>query len=171
MSGERIPRGSREYDDEIVEMYEAGYPMKSIGDSIGVSLEFISRRLKWQGVRIRARGERPRGRNIPLRQKIVELYNEGLIVREVAEKVNLHPTTVSYHLHKSGIDNLRQKRKCKNGHDLTKPGSVYLTKKGKYITKVCRKCKKKWNATEQARVRALKEASLELEQQEKKNDD
>ncbi|MEG4031436.1 MULTISPECIES: hypothetical protein [unclassified Microcoleus] len=90
---------------KLRELYEAGKTIDEIANEWEVSPSYIYLRLKKSGVTMRPKRVRPKPKNEELQNKIIQLREQGLSQRKIAETVGFSRSKVQYYL------NLNQKSK------------------------------------------------------------
>jgi DNA-binding NarL/FixJ family response regulator len=88
----------------IARMYQAGNTIKQIADQTGIRPGILKRILAGQGVTLRPGGFTKIVLTPQQSTQIIRLYQAGLHMKEVAEKLNLTARAVSKHLTQSGLN-------------------------------------------------------------------
>lgn len=94
-------------DQQIFELYDQGYGVQRIGERIGRSGEFVWRRLKAMGVKLRKPGGGHSGHfRIPhdVMDRTITLYRAGCSLAEVARETGVAPDTVKFRLRQFGVE-------------------------------------------------------------------
>ncbi|MBF2755965.1 MAG: hypothetical protein ISN29_12030 [Gammaproteobacteria bacterium AqS3] len=89
--------------DEICRAYQAGQPARQIAETYGFSSQFIVKRLKQRGIKIRKRGYSRRKFSDRQIDRLVAAYQAGENLTQIARKFGVSKDTATSYLKQRGI--------------------------------------------------------------------
>jgi len=104
MTVHRYPRRYTEWDEEIVQLYEAGWSLRQISRRIHWSPNFVRYHLIKSGVKLRKRGGQLRDMDPVKVRKACTLYKLGYSMEDVARIMGVSRTGVRGWLMRGGTE-------------------------------------------------------------------
>jgi transposase len=106
-------------ESEMIILYQQGLSLSKVAEKLGISGETVNKFLKNNNIEIRDGAEYHKKVNSEIEKKIIALYNQNVLLKKIAQELNLSPNTVSITLKRNNIEviNFYQNHKKINEND------------------------------------------------------